>query len=314
MSKMQGTRQKAEGKRQNGSDLKKINKSSNQIPSKITQHQSNLPVAIQGYEGSFHQVAARSFFGKNIEILPCATFTDVIQASSDPKLTMGGVMAIENSLAGSIMPNYNLLQKSNLSVIGEVYLQINQHLMVNPDVELDHIREVHSHPMALQQCLGYLNQFSWKLIETEDTALSAKLLMQKKSKHIAAIAGKLAAELFGLKIITPNIHDVKNNYTRFLMLSREPQEIVDANKASLNFHTDHSKGRLAEVLSTIAREDINLSKLQSFPIAGSQFKYGFHADLEFDDVNQFKSLLKKLAKKTEYIRVLGVYQKGKYKK
>jgi prephenate dehydratase len=227
---------------------------------------------------------------------------------------MGGVMAIENSLAGSIMPNYNLLQKSNLSVIGEVYLQINQHLMVNPDVELDQIREVHSHPMALQQCLGYLNQFSWKLIETEDTALSAKLLMQKKSKHTAAIAGKLAAELFGLKIITPNIHDVKHNYTRFLMLSREPQEIADANKASLNFHTDHAKGRLAEVLSTIAGEDINLSKLQSFPIAGSQFKYGFHADLEFDDVNQFKGLLKKLVKKTENIRVLGVYQKGKYKK
>jgi prephenate dehydratase len=314
MTKMQGTRLKSEGKRQNGGDLKEINKSSSQIRRKIIQHQSNLPVAIQGYEGSFHQVAARSFFGKKVEILPCATFTDVIRTSADPKQTMGGVMAIENSLAGSIMPNYNLLQKSNLSVIGEVYLQINQHLMVNPDVELDQIREVHSHPMALQQCLGYLNQFSWKLIETEDTALSAKLLMQKKSKHTAAIAGKLAAELFGLKIITPNIHDVKNNYTRFLMLSREPKEIAGANKASLNFHTDHSKGRLAEVLSTIAREDINLSKLQSFPIAGSQFKYGFHADLEFDDISQFKVLLKKLAKKTEYLRVLGVYKKGNYKK
>jgi prephenate dehydratase len=212
------------------------------------------------------------------------------------------------------MPNYNLLQKSNLSVIGEVYLQIDQHLMVNPDVELDQIKEVHSHPMALQQCLGYLNQYPWKLIESEDTALSAKQLMLKKSKHTAAIAGKLAAELFGLKIITPNIHDVKNNYTRFLILSRTPEVIAGANKASLNFHTDHAKGRLAEVLTLIAGEDINLSKLQSFPIAGSQFKYGFHADLEFEDIEQFNSLLKKLDKSTEYLKVLGIYKKGKYKK
>lgn len=276
--------------------------------------EKSLPVAIQGYEGSFHQVAARSFLGKKVEILPCATFAEVIKSASDPSRTMGGIMAIENSLAGSIMPNYNLLQKSNLSVIGEVYLQIDQHLMVNPDVELDQIKEVHSHPMALQQCLGYLNQYPWKLIESEDTALSAKQLMLKKSKHTAAIAGKLAAELFGLKIITPNIHDVKNNYTRFLILSRTPEVIEGANKASLNFHTDHAKGRLAEVLTQIAGEDINLSKLQSFPIAGSQFKYGFHADLEFEDIEQFNSLFKKLDKSTEYLKVLGIYKKGKYKK
>jgi prephenate dehydratase len=168
--------------------------------------------------------------------------------------------------------------------------------------------------MALQQCLGYLNQYPWKLIESEDTALSAKQLMLKKSKHTAAIAGKLAAELFGLKIITPNIHDVKNNYTRFLILSRTPEVIEGANKASLNFHTDHAKGRLAEVLTQIAGEDINLSKLQSFPIAGSQFKYGFHADLEFEDIEQFNSLFKKLDKSTEYLKVLGIYKKGKYKK
>jgi prephenate dehydratase len=273
-----------------------------------------LPVAIQGYEGSFHQVAARSFFGKKVEILPCATFIDVIKHSSDPAMTSAGVMAIENSLAGSILPNYNLLQKSDLHVIGEVYLQIDQHLLVNPAVELKDIKEVHSHPMALQQCLTYLKQYPWKLIETEDTALSAKHVQQRKSKHVAAIAGKLAAELFGLKIISPNIHDVKNNYTRFLILSRASSIPEGANKASINFHTDHAKGRLSQVLTMIAKEDINLSKLQSFPLAGSQFKYGFHADLEFDHIGQLKSVMKKLEKNTAFLKTLGVYKKGKFNK
>ncbi len=273
-----------------------------------------LPVAIQGYEGSFHQVAARSFLGKNVEILPCATFSDVIKNASNKKSTRGGVMAIENSLAGSILPNYNLLQKSNLIVVGEVYLQIDQHLMVNPGVELEDIKEVHSHPMALQQCLGYLNQYNWKLIETEDTALSAKHVHQRKNRHTAAIAGKLASELFQLNIIAPNIHDVKNNYTRFLILQTEHVEVEGANKASINFHTDHAKGRLSQVLALISDEDINLSKLQSFPLAGSQFKYGFHADLEFDQLEQLNRVMKKLEKKTQYLKTLGVYKKGKYNK
>ena len=273
-----------------------------------------MPVAIQGYEGSFHQVAARSFYGKNVQILPCATFTEVIKQASDKRTTMGGIMAIENSIAGSILPNYNLLQKSDLFVAGEVYLQIDQHLMVNPGVKLTDIKEVHSHPMALQQCLGFLNPHGWKLIETEDTALSAKHVKVRKSKHVAAIAGKLAAELFGLDIIAPKIHDVKNNYTRFLILQQTASEVEGANKASINFHTDHAKGRLSEVLTVIAKEGINLSKLQSFPIAGSKFKYGFHADLEFDDILQYKKLIGKLEKKTAFLRVLGVYKKGKFNK
>jgi prephenate dehydratase len=291
---------------------KKLEKTSKQGGSKKTKPQ--LPVAIQGYEGSFHQVAARSFYGKNVQILPCATFTEVINQASDKKTTMGGIMAIENSIAGSILPNYNLLQKSDLFVAGEVYLQIDQHLMVNPGVKLTDIKEVHSHPMALQQCLGFLNPKGWKLIETEDTALSAKHVHLRKSKHVAAIAGKLAAELFGLDIIAPKIHDVKNNYTRFLILQQSPSEVEGANKASINFHTDHAKGRLSEVLTLIAKEGINLSKLQSFPIAGSKFKYGFHADLEFEAIGQYKKLIGKLEKKTEYLRVLGVYKKGKFNK
>ncbi len=275
---------------------------------------NSLPVAIQGYEGSFHQVAARSFFGKQVEILPCATFTEVIKEASSKKNTRGGIMAIENSIAGSILPNYNLLQKSSLHVSGEVYLQIDQHLMVNPGVKISDIKEVHSHPMALLQCTGYLNKHAWRLVETEDTALSAKHVHQRKSKHIAAVAGGLAAELFGLKIISPNIHDVKNNYTRFLVLQQKETEVDGANKASINFHTDHAKGRLAEVLSLIADAGVNLSKLQSFPIAGSQFKYGFHADLEFDHLNQYNDVMKELKIRTEYLRVLGVYKKGKFNK
>lgn len=288
------------------------NKTNKKVASSGRPALAQLPLAIQGYEGSFHQVAARSFFGKQVEILPCATFTDLIREASDKKRTRGGVMAIENSIAGSIMPNYNLLQKSNLFVVGEVYLQIDQHLMVNPGVKLTDIKEVHSHPMALQQCLGFLNKHPWKLIETEDTALSAKQVHQRKSKHIAAIAGKLAAELFGLKLIAPNIHDVKNNYTRFLILSQVPNQVDGANKASINFHTDHAKGRLSEVLTIVAKHDINISKLQSFPLAGSQFKYGFHADLEFDHVDQFNGLVKHLEGATKHLRVLGIYKKGKF--
>lgn len=270
------------------------------------------PVAIQGYEGSFHQVAARIFFGKNVDILPCATFVDLIKEASNKKNTRGGVMAIENSIAGSIMPNYNLLQKSTLFVAGEVYLQINQNLLVNPGVQLQDIKEVHSHPMALQQCLGYLTKFPWKLIETDDTALSAKHVHQRKSKHIAAIASDLAAELFDLQMISPKIHDVKDNYTRFLVLQQNDEVVADANKASINFHTDHAQGSLAKVLTLIAKEGINLSKLQSFPIAGSRFNYGFHADLEFDHVDQFKVVMEKMKSLTKFIRVLGIYKKGKY--
>src|SRR5215204_1010721 len=181
----------------------------------------SVKVSIQGFEGSFHQVAAQQFFGKAVEVITCANFRDVIKIASNKKESDGGIMAIENSIAGSILPNYNLLQKSNLKIVGEVYLQINQNLLVNPGVKLQDIREVHSHPMAIQQCFGFLDKHEWKLIETEDTALSAKHIHQHRSKHIAAIAGKLAADLFQLHVIVPNIHTLKNNYTRFLALQRE---------------------------------------------------------------------------------------------
>lgn len=221
-------------------------------------------------------------------------------------------MAIENSIAGSILPNYNLLQQSKLKVVGEVYLQIKQQLLANPGVQLQDIKEVHSHPMAILQCMDYLEKYDWKLIETEDTALSAKQVHQRKSKHVAAIASKLAAELFELQVLTPNIHTMKNNYTRFLILQREDManEVMNANKASVNFHTDHSRGSLARVLTTISEGGINLSKLQSFPIPGSDFKYNFHADMEFDSREQFEAVVSILKTQTQALNIYGVYRNG----
>jgi len=270
-------------------------------------------VSIQGYEGSFHQVAAQQFFGKDVEVIPCDTFREVVKIASSKKESEGGVMAIENSIAGSILPNYNLLQKSNLQVVGEVYLQIKQNLLVNPGVKLEDIREVHSHPMAILQCIDYLEKFNWKLVETEDTALSAKHIHQKHNKHAAAIASKLAADLFDLEVLAPNIHTMKNNYTRFLILQRKDmvQEIPDANKASVNFHTDHSRGSLAKVLTRIAEGGINLSKLQSFPIPGSDWQYSFHADMEFDSLEQFQGVIKEIEPLTVSLQVYGIYKNGK---
>jgi prephenate dehydratase len=270
-------------------------------------------VTIQGYEGSFHQVAARQFFGKDVDVIPCATFREVVRIGEDAKASDGAVMAMENSIAGSILPNYNLLQKSKLQVIGEVYLSISQNLLVYPGVKLEDIKEVHSHPMAILQCLDYLENHQWKLVETEDTALSAKQLRQHKSKHIAAIASKLAAQLFDLDVMTPDIHTLKNNITRFLIMVpvKQKLEIADADKASIYFQTDHSKGILSKVLAKIAQGGANLSKLQSMPIPGSTFKYGFYADIEFEQKKQLDKLLAELKLMTKNFKLFGLYKKGK---
>jgi prephenate dehydratase len=271
-------------------------------------------VSIQGYEGSFHQVAARQFFGEDVEVITCATFREVVRVASNLKESDGGIMAIENSIAGSILPNYNLLQKSELRVIGEIYLQIGQQLLVNPGVRLEDIREVHSHPMALLQCIDFLEKHpNWKLVETEDTALSAKHLHQHRSKHAAAIASELAAKLFGLEILAPDIQTMKNNYTRFLILQRADValEVAGPDKASVNFHTDHSRGSLARVLTKISDGGINLSKLQSMPIPGSDWEYSFHADMEFDDVDVFQRVVDEIRPLTAELKILGTYKKGR---
>ncbi|HXD77151.1 MAG TPA: prephenate dehydratase [Puia sp.] len=273
-----------------------------------------IRISIQGYEGSFHQVAAEGFFGRDVEVVPCATFREVVRLASSPRECSGGVMAIENSIAGSILPNYNLLQQSALRVVGEIYLQIGQNLLVNRGVKLEDIREVHSHHMALLQCIDYLERHpSWKLVETEDTALSAKHVAQHRSRHVAAIASRRAAEMYGLDILGPDIQTMKNNYTRFLVLQREENALVEAlpDKASVNFHTDHSRGSLAKVLTKIADGGINLSKLQSFPIPGSEWEYSFHADMEFQDMAQFERVIESMRPVTAALKIYGVYKKGR---
>jgi len=271
-------------------------------------------VSIQGYEGCFHQVAARYFFGRQVEVIPCATFKEVINTAATGHAD-AAVMAIENSIAGSILQNYQLLHRSGLTVCGEIYLQIRQHLLVNPGVKLEDIREVHSHTMALQQCFEYLDQHNWKLVETEDTALSAKLLRRHQSRHIAAIAGRLAADLYELEVLAPDIQTLKNNYTRFLVLKPDMANeiVIDANKASVRFHTDHTRGSLARVLTLIAGEGVNLSKLQSVPLPGSAFKYSFHADMEFETRSQFDAVIRAIRPETEDMHIYGVYKKGLWK-
>jgi prephenate dehydratase len=270
-------------------------------------------VSIQGFEGCFHQLAAKQYYGEGTEVICCSTFKEVIKNTASGKQSNGGIIAIENSIAGSILPNYNLILKSNVKIVGEVYLHIKQHLLVNRGVQLADIKEVHSHYMAIQQCNTFLDKYNWKLVETEDTALSAKHIYQYKNKHAAAIAGKLAADIYNLDIIAPNIHTQKNNYTRFLVLLHKDAAVAvtHADKASVNFVTGNEKGSLAKVLTVIAAEGINLSKLQSMPIPGSNFKYSFHADMEFENEEHFNKLLTKLKSITEALTVLGIYKNGK---
>jgi prephenate dehydratase len=268
----------------------------------------NASIAIQGFEGSFHQIAARRYFGQQVPVLPCATFRQVVEAVQGSQAG-AGMMAIENSIAGSILPNYLLLQQARLRVAGEVYLPIRQHLLVNPGVALEDIREVHSHPMALQQCMEFLRKETWKLVETEDTALSALHVHQQGSRHIAAVAGSLAAELFHLHMAAKDIHTEKQNYTRFLVLKKgEGNE--GGNKASLSFQTRNERGSLAAILTFIAESGISLSKLQSFPVPGSRWNYYFHADLEFEQPVTLPQLTRLLEEKVESLQVYGIYQNG----
>lgn len=266
-------------------------------------------IAIQGYEGCFHHIAANQYFGRDIEIIPRDTFREVATTVKSGEADMG-LMAIENSIAGSIIPNYSILQDENLQVAGEVYLPIKQNLMVLPGVELKDIEEVQSHSMALLQCIDYLDQFSWKLVESEDTALSARHIAEKNLRNTAAIASELAAEMYGLKIIAPEINTCKTNYTRFMVLKRYDHKMDEnANKASLYFTTNHEEGSLLRALSQL--ENINLSKLQSYPIPSEPWHYKFHIDLEFKCMDDYIRNLVKLQNATEEVHVYGVYHSGK---
>jgi prephenate dehydratase len=240
-------------------------------------------VAIQGFKGSFHEVAARQYFGAAPALNFCATFGEVVAQVADGRAD-AALMAMENSLAGSILPNYLLLERNALTITGEIYLPIHQHLLALPGTTLADVRAVHSHPMALRQCGDFLSQYpSWQLVETEDTGLSAERLAATRAPGVAVVAGGQAAEAFGLQILAPAINDDPSNYTRFLILERtaEAQPVASPDKASLYFYTSHAPGMLAQVLTLVASHGLNLSKLQSCPRPSQPWHYGFHADVEF---------------------------------
>ena len=271
-------------------------------------------VAIQGFQGSYHELAARQYFGAAPALAYCSTFDAVVAQvlSGDAD---AGLMAIENSLAGSIMPNFTLLDKSALRITGEVYLPIHQQLLALPGTTLADVRAVHSHPMALRQCYGYLRrQPQWQVVETDDTGRSAQVLAEERTPGVAVVAGAQAARLFNLAVLTPDIHDDPLNYTRFLVLEPEypaaPVLGVDVNKASLYFYTNHTPGSLAKVLTHLAHHGLNLSKLESCPLLGQPWHYGFHADVEFEAPAQFTAMLDELNRLTECLRVLGTYRRG----
>ena len=273
-------------------------------------------VAIQGYAGSFHHIAAQQYEGSAVEILPCDTFRAVARAVERGEVEYG-VMAIENSIAGSILPNYNILQRCNVRITGEIYLQIRQNLMVNRGVKLEDIREVESHQMALLQCADYLDAHNWRLVESADTALSAAELQRSGSRTTAAVAGALAAELFDLDIIAADIHTNRNNYTRFLILERcdreqfEPTaESIEGNKASLYMKIPDTSGSLYSALGALEGLDINMSKLQSYPIADQPFNYMFHVDMEFGNIVALRTALERMRAKSVEVHVYGVYNKN----
>lgn len=272
-----------------------------------------MKIAIQGIAGCFHHIAANDYFtAANIEIMECPNFkvtaAQVIAGEAD-----AGVMAIENSIAGSILPNYDILQNEGLKVVGEINSRIRQNLLVMPDVSLEDIREVQSHPMALLQCADFLDNYpQWKQVSTQDTAFSARHVAQKKLRNTAAIAGDLPADLWGLKVIAPEINTIKNNYTRFLVLARADDSRFDSdlvNKASLYFKVSHTQGSLNKVLKSMELYEMNMTKLQSYPIPSDPFRYMFHLDMEFANTEHYQAAIALMAHHSEELRVYGEYKK-----
>lgn len=273
-------------------------------------------VGIQGYEGAFHEIAARLYFQEQaIEAVPMDTFEDMVQATEMNTAVDFSLMAIENSVAGSLMNNYDLLRQSSLQVVGEVYLRIRQNLMVLPGTKMEDLKEVHSHYMALAQCREFLRQYPHiKLIETQDTALSAKEIHINSWKNIGAIASTLAAELYELDIIHPSIETNKKNYTRFLVLSPNQSRITipAVNKVSVCFGVDHRVGSLYKVLAVLAAYDVNLTKIQSTPILGKPWEYRFFVDFTINGSIGYEQAMDAIRPITHDLKVMGAYQKGQH--
>lgn len=277
-----------------------------------------MKIAIQGIKGSFHHIVAEKFFGENIELAECMSFTEIPVLLKNDQVE-SAVMAIENSIAGAILPNYALIDEYELSIEGEVYVNIHHHLMALEGQDLSDIREVWSHPMALLQCRKFFREHPRiKLIEEKDTAEVARRIQQENIMGVAAVASKRAADLFGLNIISNDIQTIRHNSTRFFVLKKSknasyhPSQIENIkDKSSIKFVTQHNKGSLAEILDIFAKHDINLTKIQSLPIIDTPWSYAFFIDLVIDDFVLYKNALHLISKKVKHLKVLGEYHQNK---
>jgi len=270
-------------------------------------------IAIQGIKGSFHHQVASEYYYQDIDVDECLSFEELVDSLLSGKSNQA-VMALENSIAGSIIPNYALIDKNNLHIIGEYYMDIHQNLMALKGQKLEELTEVHSHPMALLQCMEFLKKLpNIKLVEDKDTAETARRIHQQQLKGIAAIASITASKLYDLEIVAPEIQTINNNMTRFVILSKENSFVSkqQISKASLKFELDHKRGSLAAVLNVMSDCKLSLTKIQSLPKIETPWKYSFFVDVTFDayeDYSKAKSLLEIMA---EYFKVLGEYQNTK---
>ena len=274
---------------------------------------SELRIAIQGVKGSNHHMVARDYFGQDIELVECLYFHELVDAVLDGRADKG-VMAIENSIAGSIIPNYNLVCDNGLHIIGEYYLNVHHHLMALPGQQLAGIREVHSHPMALLQCREYLKtQPHIKMVEDVDTAETARRIREGQLEGIAAIAPKIASELYGLEVLASEIQTIQNNATRFIVIKKQnkewPREEID--KASVRFLTEHKRGSLATMLNVMSDCNLNLTKIQSLPVMETPWKYSFFVDITFSRYENFEKAKSLLSIMSEDFRVLGEYKNAR---
>jgi prephenate dehydratase len=276
-----------------------------------TKKSKKLRIAIQGIATSFHEVAALTYFEGPIETVECLSFHALCE-SLEKGTSDYAVMAIENSIAGSILPNYFLLQTYHFSIIGELYLPIHMHLLTLPGVKLQDLKCIESHPMAIRQCTEFIYTLNdIEVRESDDTALSAKRVSELKLKDTAAIANEFAAKKYGLQILEKRIETHKKNFTRFLVLTKRVQERVESNKASLSFEVANEVGSLADALMTFKNNKINLSKIQSIPVIGKPSEYSIHIDVEWKSRKNYDNAMREVMRQVKNLNVLGEYKKGK---
>ncbi|WP_297087604.1 prephenate dehydratase [uncultured Draconibacterium sp.] len=268
-------------------------------------------IAIQGIAGSFHEDAARRYFEDDIEVVECKTFKTVCELMDNDEVDFA-VMAIENSIAGSLLNNYQLIRDYHLRVIGEIYLHIQMNLLVNEGVKPEDIKDIHSHPIALRQCMEYIEHHfpNAQLHEKLDTAASSKLVADNNLKDAASIANLRSAELYDLQVLETGIETNKKNYTRFWILSKHGNPTQGTNKASVCFEVGHFYGALAAVLNTFAENEINLTKIQSVPKIGKPNEYTFHVDIEWEKGENYDKAIHQVLKSASSLSILGEYQKG----